>query len=83
MPLRQLVRSKFDCDIVRVPFNDSVIFRANGFDSIVINPLPRKEDGKLDMSVLFRCHSMADSVDKISIEDMKVFTEEVLLPIVS
>jgi len=83
MPLSQRVRSMFDCDIVRVPFNDSVIFRENGFDSIVINPLPRKEDGQLDMSVLFRCHSMTDSVDKISIEDMKVFTEEVLVPLVS
>jgi hypothetical protein len=81
--LSKLVREKFECDIVRVPFNDSVIFRANGFDSIVINPLPRLEDGKLDMSPLFLCHSIKDSVDKISIEDMKIFTEEVLLPIVS
>jgi hypothetical protein len=82
-PLSQHVRSLFECDIVNVPFNDSVIFRANGFDSIVINPLPRKEDGTLDIKVLFRCHSIEDSVDKISIEDMKIFTEEVLLPIVS
>ena len=82
-PLSQRVRTMFECDIVNVPFNDSVIFRANGFDSIVINPLPRKEDGELDMSILFRCHSMEDSVDKISTEDMKTFTEEVLLPIVS
>ncbi len=81
--LSKRVRDLFICDIIGVPFNDSVIFRKNGFDSIVINPLPRMENGKLDMSVLFRCHSMSDSVDKISIEDMKVFTEEVLLPIVS
>ena len=82
-PLSIRIREMFECEIVRVPFNDSFVFRANGFDSIVINPLPRKEDGELDMSILFRCHSMSDSVDKISIEDMKEFTEEVLLPIVS
>jgi len=83
MPLSMKVRTMFECEIVNVPFNDSVIFRANGFDSIVINPLPRKKNGELDMSILFLCHSMKDSVDKISIEDMKVFTEEVLLPLVN
>lgn len=81
--LSQRVRSLFECDIIRVPFNDSVIFRKYGFDSIVINPLPRLEDGRLDLSVLRVCHSIHDSVDKISIDDMKKFTEEVLLPIVS
>ena len=82
-PLSQRVKTMFKCDQVRVPFNDSVIFRANGFDSIVINPLPRKEGGELDMSILYRCHSVEDSVDKISIDDMRIFTKEVLLPIVS
>lgn len=81
--LGELICSQFECDILNVPFNDSVVFRKYGFDSLVINPLPRKEDGKLDTEVLFRCHSMEDSVDKISTEDMKIFTEEVLLPLVS
>jgi hypothetical protein len=81
--LSNRICSMFECDIMRVPFNDSVIFRANGFDSLVINPLPRKDDGTLDTGPLWLCHSIKDSVDKISIEDMKVFTEEVLVPIVS
>ena len=66
-----------------VPFNDSLIFRMRGYDSIVINPLPILENGELDMDILMLCHSLEDSVDKISIEDMKEFTEEVLIPIVS
>jgi len=82
-PLSRKIRRKFECDIIGVPFNDSVIFRANGFDSVVINPLPRLEDGALNMEILYICHSIEDTVDKISIEDMKIFTEEVLLPIVS
>ena len=81
--LSELVKSLFKCDEVPVPFNDSVVFRKYGYDSIVINPLPRLESGELDMSILYLCHSPLDSVDKISIEDMKTFTEEVLLPIVS
>jgi len=82
-PLSTKVRNLFKCDIVNVPFNDSVIFRSNGFDSIVINPLPRLDNGELDISILYICHSIEDTVDKISIEDMKIFTEEILLPIVS
>jgi len=81
--LSNIIRERFECDTMRVPFNDSVIFRASGFDSLVINPLPRKDDGTLDTGPLWLCHSIRDSVDKISIEDMKVFTEEVLVPIVS
>ena len=81
--LSNRIKEMFKCDVMRVPFNDSVIFRENGFDSLVINPLPRKDDGTLDTGPLWLCHSIKDSVDKISIEDMKEFTEEVLVPIVS
>lgn len=81
--LGQRVIEMFECDILSVPFNDSMIFRRNQLDSIVINPVPRKEDGTLDTSLLWNCHSMADSVDTISPDDMKIFTEEVLVPIVS
>ncbi len=79
--LGQRVIDKFNPPLVGVPFNDSVIFRRFGLDSIVINPLPRLENGKLDMMRLFLCHSIEDSLDKISTEDMQVFVEEVLVPI--
>ncbi|MFW9948515.1 MAG: M28 family peptidase, partial [Candidatus Thorarchaeota archaeon] len=75
------IKELFKCFLMRVPFNDSIVFRQYGFDSLVINPLPLKEDGNLDTSVLYLCHSIEDSVNKISIEDMKEFTEEVLVPI--
>lgn len=39
-PLFDLIKKKFDPPVVSTPFNDSVIFRKNGIDSCVINPLP-------------------------------------------
>ena len=81
--LGTLVTETFECEILEVPFNDSVIFRKHGFDSIVINPLPREENGDFKIDMLFNCHSMKDSIDTISPEDMKIFTEEVLVPLVS
>jgi hypothetical protein len=83
----------FNCPIVTTPFNDSVIFRRNGIDSVVINPLPALPSGKkseikfegeyLDSSLLFRCHKPSDSVDKIDPVDMQEFVEEVVLKILS
>jgi hypothetical protein len=39
-PLFNLIKEKFNPPVVNTPFNDSVIFRQNGIDSCVINPLP-------------------------------------------
>jgi len=72
-----------DTPYMAVPFNDSMIFRRHGIDSVNINPLPLKEDESMDTSILWLCHSMNDSVDKISPIDMKEFVEEVLVPICS
>lgn len=41
--LFNLIVQKFDPPITQTPFNDSVIFRENGIDSCVINPLPPKK----------------------------------------
>ena len=38
--LTNKILNLFDCPQMSVPFNDSVIFRKNGIDSNVINPLP-------------------------------------------
>ena len=76
------IQEMIHCEVLSVPFNDSLIFRRFGFDSIVINPLPRKEDGSFESELLWNCHSMKDSVDTIDPEDMKIFTEEILVPIV-
>lgn len=86
------IRGIFDCPIIDTPFNDSVVFRQNGIDSVVINPLPILTEGTsqvmwgesyLDYSMLYNCHTKRDTLDTISIDDMKVFVEEVILPIVS
>lgn len=81
-PLGELIKTRFKPDIVNVPFNDSVIFRRHGIDSLVINPLPRLENGQLDLSLLRNCHSLQDSVETISTVDMQVFVEEILVGIV-
>lgn len=97
-PLSNHILSLFDCPVFRTPFNDSVTLRRAGIDSTVINPLPVRPVGKpsskfidpvimngqeLDVDLLMNCHRPADSVDKISIEDMKIFVEKVLYTIVT
>lgn len=88
------IKSIFDCPVVQTPFNDSVIFRRNGIDSVVINPLPPLENGEksivkwdentyLDFELLFNCHSPKDTIQTIDINDMKEFVEEVVIKILS
>lgn len=90
--LSDFILSKFDCPVVRTPFNDSVIFRRNGIDSVVINPIPPLPPGKtsqvkwdedtyLDFSLLYNCHSPKDTIETIDPIDMKEFVEEVVLKI--
>lgn len=89
--LHNHIKSLFDCPVVNTPFNDSVIFRQNGIDSCVINPIPplnegiksevKYEDKYLDFSMLFNCHSSKDTLDTIDVNDMKEFVEEVVLKI--
>jgi len=89
--LSEHIKSTFNCPVTDTPFNDSVIFRKNGFDSCVINPLPRAinekskildEEMVLDYSYLYHCHLPSDSLATISIDDMKKFTEKVLVKII-
>ena len=90
--LQDHIRGIFNCPIVSTPFNDAVIFREHGIDSVVINPLPilnegtspvMWEDSYLDYDMLFNCHTKRDTLDTISIEDMQEFVEGVIIPIVS
>lgn len=90
-PLFNHIKSLFDCPTVHTPFNDSVIFRQNGIDSCVINPLPILPEGEtscvkygdnyLDYEMLFNCHHESDTVETIDPIDMKEFVEEVILKI--
>jgi len=87
------IKSIFDCPVISTPYNDSITFRKNGIDSVVINPLPPIENGLisnvkwcdgvyLDYDMLYNCHTSRDSIESISVNDMKEFVEEVLLKIV-
>lgn len=90
-PLTEWIANRFECPIVNVPFNDSVIFRKYGINSTVINPLPITEekgpivnkDGQyLAFKMLFNCHSDKDSVDTIDPRDMEEFVNEICLKII-
>jgi hypothetical protein len=88
------IKSIFDCPIANTPYHDSVTFRRNGIDSVVINPIPPLNEGKtssvkwnndtyLDFSMLYNCHSYKDTIDTIDINDMKEFVEDVVLKILA
>lgn len=86
------IRGIFNCPIVRTPFNDSVIFRKHGIDSVVINPLPVLTEGVsdviwgedyLDFSMVYNCHTHRDTLDTINTGDMQIFVEQILFQIVS
>lgn len=88
--LTEHIKSIFDCPVYQTPYNDSVTFRNYGIDSVVINPLPPinkvtklKWDEKtyLDVSILRNCHSEKDTLDTISVDDMREFVEDVLMKI--
>jgi hypothetical protein len=80
-PLGDHIARLFPHERVRVPFNDAVVLRQWGIDAVVINPLPRLPDGSLDRSSWGRCHTEADSLDTIAVEEMRTFTEGVLVPL--
>lgn len=87
------IKEMFNCPVVNTPFNDSVTLRRFNIDSCVINPIPPMPEGKqsrvqfndgtyLDDSYLYHCHNAKDSLSSISVDDMKIFTEEVVLKII-
>lgn len=94
-PLYDKIKSLFNNPTLNTPFNDSVVFRRNGIDSCVINPLPVIPDAsldeglgwddntRLDSSILYLCHSPKDTVELINIEEMQEFTEEVVYKILN
>lgn len=89
-PIQKWIEERFDCPIVEVPFNDSVILKKMGIDSAVINPLPitdepgpvSNKNGYMDMNLLYKCHSLDDKLSNIDPMDMKEFVEEICLKII-
>lgn len=88
--LSDRIQALFSCPTITTPFNDAVIFRRLGIDSVVINPLPvlregtsqvKWEDTYLDFDLLYNCHTIKDSIDTVSPIEMREFVEQVCLPI--
>lgn len=90
-PLNEKIQELFDAPVYSTPPSDTVVFRREGIDSTVINPLPLSSENKSDMptkggyldnSSWWRCHTDKDSLDHISTDDMKNFVVKVLVPLV-
>jgi hypothetical protein len=89
--LNDKIKDLFDAPVFRTPPNDAVIFRREGIDSTVINPLPvvsenvsgmPTQGGYFDNSSWFKCHTIYDSLDKISTDDMHNFVVKILVPLI-
>lgn len=65
-----------------VPFHDGKIVRENGIDCVVINPLPLKRDGTLNMKYLGYCHTSKDTINLANYQDMDDFVRYVITPII-
>jgi hypothetical protein len=64
------------------PFHDGIILRKYGVDSIVINPLPRLPDGKLDYKLLQLCHSTKDNMSIVNIINSQTSKDILLMYLV-
>ena len=81
-PLKSYLLDRHRAEAVMVPFNDSVVMRRYGIDSVVINPLPKDEHGEFELWRLGHCHTAKDTLAEVSFLDMQEFVESVILPIV-
>jgi hypothetical protein len=81
----------FNAPSVQTPPSDCYALERHGIDTNVINPLSLlnegessilSESGYLDNSSWWLCHSIEDTVDKLSTKDMYEFVHDVLVPIV-
>jgi hypothetical protein len=79
--LCDMLVEEFDCPTIDVPFNDAIVFIENGYNSTVINPLPKDDLEKMDLSLLYHCHSVKDSLSTIDTNDMRLFVDNVLMKI--
>jgi hypothetical protein len=91
--LTEHIKHLFNPPIVQTPGSDCYGLIQYGIDTNVINPLPlltegetseiECENGYLDNSSWWLCHSDDDTLDKISMADMEEFVTDVLVPIVT
>jgi hypothetical protein len=89
--LSDTICEKFNPPVYGTPPNDCMPIHSAGIDTNVITPLPLLIEGEscvtngeiyLDNSLWYLCHTDMDTLDRISVEDMRDFVNEVLLKIV-
>lgn len=89
--LSERIKKIFNPPIMKTPGNDCIPLVSMGIDTVVINPLPilqsgesilENENGFLDVGILRKCHTEEDDIKGISTGDMRIFVEEILVPIV-
>lgn len=80
--LENKIIEMFNPFVTNVPFNDSYILLENGIDSAVVTTLPII-DNEPDYSVMYKIHTHMDNINSISVDDMKLFTENIALKILS
>ncbi len=77
-----IIKNFEDVLVTSTPFNDSMIFRSNGFVSNVTTTFDMDKNNKPNLKHLWLSHGPQDSVDKMSTSDMKDFVENVVDKIV-
>lgn len=69
-------------ELYSTPFHDGIVLRRHDIDSVVINPLPRLDNGELKYELLSLCHSNNDTIRLANYQDMYDFVTEVVTPII-
>jgi hypothetical protein len=77
-PLQKRIAKLFSAPVIFTPPSDCYPLLNKKINTTVLNPMPFLEDGTPDNSNWSDCHSMEDTVDKISVDDMEKFVVNVL-----
>lgn len=79
--LQDKIKENFNPIIMKLPLNDARYFWKAGHDSVCLSTYPII-DGIPKFEHFKRIHKIEDSLDSISISDMKAFVFDVLLPLI-
>ena len=78
--LLETIRANFDVMVMDLPKNDSHYFRKKCIDSICVSTAPMI-DGEINFDHFRKCHKEEDNLESISINDMKEFVLNFLVPL--
>ena len=82
----EIVTNFSDVKPVTTPFSDSAVLRHHGLDSVCIGIITEEDFEQLKTQrycdTWAMCHQEADTIEKISRENMNSFVQDILLPLV-